>query len=1397
MQPKPTRFAVMSTAEGVGVRSPRLVERFWCQRDGSFVLDSDGFLRDPDASVYGGRSANPGALRRGDLQGVRCVVLLGEPGSGKSTAVSQPERLVVEGVSTICFDLAAYGSEDRLVREVFDDPAVGAWADGTDELCVVLDSLDEARMRIPTVGAIIADRIRRLPRDRFYLRIACRSADWLSGLEQSLKDAFGDVTVVEILPLRRVDAAEIALAWCEPDLFLNEVARANAGPLAARPLTLRFLARAFGTTGSFPDRGADLYAMGLRSLCEEQSPSRRDAGLHGALSLDERVAIARSIAAATVFGGAFGVWTGPETDAPVEDITIEALASTGSGVRGVGEVSRDAIVEVLRTGLFTSRGDQRLGWAHATFADYLAAAWVASNLTPEQSTSLLLGPDGRCWPQTRLVAAWVVAIAPEQFGFLATADPAAFQGEVELPGDALRAIVVQGLLVVAGTLTTAPWERTYRGLRHPKIAEQIRPHLRDTDPDRRRLALELADECATVELRDDLISIALDTSADSIDRVSAGWALGRLTDPDRTEALRPLALDSSARGDDDLDQLKGVGLMASWPHAMSTSEVFSVLTPARKRNFHGAYEIFIDRFRADLTANDVGAGLEWLKDLTGPGVDSDLGALANRLFELAASNPADPAVVDTFVGLVKHRFDKYEGLLFEDFRDDHGDPLSDAGLRRSVVLAVLATGASEQVLRRLPEMSFSSFGVIRADDLAWLAEIYRTTPDVRTEVRRLFEWTYDAGIEAHRELALGMSRDHPLHVDLIRTWVDPIDLASDEANEMRQARGRFHGEVPKSPSVTTRDEVNEWIMNLLDRFDRGEAMGFWQTVRLLTVAPGTTRYENEFDPDIAGRSRWAVLSGHLKVRLIEAAERYLNEHSCQPEQWLEKPAIRHFPAEAGYRAMLLLLRLAPDRLDRLPAETWTEWAPVLVGQSTASINGADWGDKLRLFEHAGPSVVGAARRALVTRVEAAVAEDRAPYAENEASYLWDETLASIYLTLARTAGPDSRLEFATTLAKRDFECFRPLLHEWVSDFSNGERQRLAARFLVDDDLESSWPIVRAVFDTDLTLAESALGGALHAWGFERFDLVSEALLADIYIWLRANFPPETDPKFDDAHAVGPRERLGHWRDDLLSRIRDRGTFDSVQAIRMISAALPDDRWLTRTLATAETALRHSQWSPTSVPLLLQLAADHRTKLVNDSGMLCTAVTAALTYIQTRLTGATPESHYLWDTYAGRPKLEDEISDYLNNALNQVLAGRSIVVNREVQIRRARPSGIGERTDLLVDALGSNDHDSARISVPVEVKGAWNSELLSAMKQQLVDRYMRDIGTTSGIYIVVWPDLESWTESADTRHGTLASLDRASVESELVSQAASHAEQGVKVEVVHLDISYRRPQQLNP
>ena len=170
-------------------------KRFWCSLDASFNLGDHGFLTDPDSEY--GAALNPNLTTFRRLQTTGFLALLGEPGVGKSWSLSADvsEYLAESpGVVAIRLDLRSFGSEDRLYRALFEDPAFIRWTTSDQELHVYLDSFDECLLRIDTVAALLADELPKYPLHRLKLRIACRTASWPALLERALKASYGEAS---------------------------------------------------------------------------------------------------------------------------------------------------------------------------------------------------------------------------------------------------------------------------------------------------------------------------------------------------------------------------------------------------------------------------------------------------------------------------------------------------------------------------------------------------------------------------------------------------------------------------------------------------------------------------------------------------------------------------------------------------------------------------------------------------------------------------------------------------------------------------------------------------------------------------------------------------------------------------------------------------------------------------------------------------------------------------------------------------------------------------------------------------------------------------------------------------------------------------------------------------
>src|SRR5450759_2854375 len=151
-------MTLLTRAAGRADRLPW--RRYWVRRGGTFEVEHGGFLVTPDAPnpLYAPRNANLTHLD--DLDAVRCVLALGDPGLGKSRefeayATRLHARISTEGVGVagatpmiLAFDVTDFDNREDLRRQVFESRSLVAWkADGVSILYLVLDSLDESLIK--------------------------------------------------------------------------------------------------------------------------------------------------------------------------------------------------------------------------------------------------------------------------------------------------------------------------------------------------------------------------------------------------------------------------------------------------------------------------------------------------------------------------------------------------------------------------------------------------------------------------------------------------------------------------------------------------------------------------------------------------------------------------------------------------------------------------------------------------------------------------------------------------------------------------------------------------------------------------------------------------------------------------------------------------------------------------------------------------------------------------------------------------------------------------------------------------------------------------------------------------------------------------------------------------
>ena len=324
----------------------------------------------------------------------------------------------------------------------------------------------------------------------------------------------------------------------------------------------------------------------------------------------------------------------------------------------------------------------------------------------------------------------------------------------------------------------------------------------------------------------------------------------------------------------------------------------------------------------------------------------------------------------------------------------------------------------------------------------------------------------------------------------------------------------------------------------------------------------------------------------------------------------------------------------------------------------------------------------------------------------------------------------------------------------------------------------SWPALRTAMESDDDFAREALLRVAAHFSFDNpfYRGLGERDIAALYL-LMARLFPRNDEAERATGFIGAWDSVGYLRDGIPRCLASLGTDAAVKALSELIAAHPEFGNLAYELSLAERAMRIATWSPLSPKEVLALADKPNLKLVTSPADLCEVLVAALEKFNASLHGAQTPVRDLWDRQRGkdiyRPIDENALSDVITRFLRTELGSSGIFANREVEVSRVPGAPVGQRTDILVNAVRrrSNGELFDPLAAVVETKGCWNGELFTALEAQLFRDYMIPLRAQAGIYLVGWFDIEKW-DPEDSRRDRVPRMPTDEVRRQLNQQAAA-------------------------
>ena len=361
----------------------------------------------------GASGRTDGSKSLSDFREEHAYVLLGDPGSGKTTEFRE-EAQRLGGA-------AKYVSARQFIRDPLE--AHPEWRDKT----LFVDGLDDRRAgtddpRTP-VDQII-QKLGLLEKPRF--RISCREADWL-GLNdrQNLEDVSPDtqVSVLRLEPLNRTATTDLlrslGFSTSEAEEFIELAGRQGLSAMLGNPLTLILLADAVGQGYAWPKSRMDTFEMACQKMATEQNQEH----LLGAGSVPPESVLDRAgyLSALHLLADDPGF-----ASAPVAYADSSVVLDEFDGLPA--SLSQDCLERAVKSRLFTGTDGQSHGPLHRHVAEFLAGRYLAKlindGLPATRVVALMISPsDDRVVTTLRGLSAWLAAHSPEARRLLIGADP--------------------------------------------------------------------------------------------------------------------------------------------------------------------------------------------------------------------------------------------------------------------------------------------------------------------------------------------------------------------------------------------------------------------------------------------------------------------------------------------------------------------------------------------------------------------------------------------------------------------------------------------------------------------------------------------------------------------------------------------------------------------------------------------------------------------------------------------------------------------------------------------------------------------------------------------------------------------------------------------------------------
>lgn len=1350
------------------------VKRYWYQeKNATYFLEKsviDDFMVDND-------TFSNKASTFEDIAKIPFLILLGEPGMGKSTELLKVMDMTSE--NKLYVDLKICYSIENIIEQIFNNKQILEWKSSNEPIYLFLDSFDECQARISELDNILIQEFKKIKeyKERIFIRIVSRSTSWPSYFRKDMIDnwygenqkSIGEskIQIFILAPFNQKNILElISEKNIDTHKFIQEAAMAKVIPFLLRPVTLNMLTSIYAEREMFPVDVYDLYLKGCHRLCAEYDSKRIEKKLSKHLSLQESFSIVTRIAGISIFTNR-NIFILDQFCEELNTVTISEIADgTDNSIDSCMQIKESDIREVLETALFTTTGDGRYTWSHYSYAEFLAAHYVIiKQFTNEQLEALLMEDiSNEVKTVNPLVetATWVASKNTRIRELLIKYNP-----EVAIKSDLSHFTMDERKNMIINLLQSLEehkldYSRTdfniyISGLNFDGIEQILLDYIENPKFHliSRQQALIIYGVCIITKKNTiaTLFKILNNTKENVLFKKECVLYINKFgIDSDKLK-LRKFIIDN-----DDTDyRLRGAILGVLWPSLIETKEMLKYLSVRKnEENIYGSYEMFISKVERSNINSELDIYAEWILELDKKFMESS----RHKKLVIIIKNLLYANVTDHFYIICKIIYNDFQNSYFNTFEKSTAfyNELSIKNKNifwKYIINITESITDFEKIIRYLHFPNHNEELLMSAIDEYSNDEINHQIYWLKLIVG-LFDYSM-SGLVVNKLYSL-MLQDDNVNKELNHIFT-AVELNSDIAVNAR-------AELQRKKNAN-KDEINADVMQYIMNGCKEDINEYLENNNidiLVNIIYNMSIDQNGYckfmhEVDIQKTFLWKKLDAETKLLLVKGMKSFPTNVKKIRTSDVEENQVT-YEQLCTFKILYYLWSNENEILKNLEFSIWE----LLINSIVKFPCSTDSNEETT--KNAMLSVVYSKNSEFINNLIMEMLEKENKNSDTLfsirlAESIWNENLVNKIVTKYKNEelsakslefilenAPDNKIQF--------FYDFLFTIAENIRQVNQYKRELIinSVQIYMKFFREEYWLLVWSYMEVDIDFGREIIK-KMSSFRNHNLSKMPEENVIELYQYIQKEYPEKEDPMHSGSSAywISPRDEIASFRNNLITNLRVRGSKLAYEKLNKLSEISPNNIGLKYALIESKENVKKNIWNPISTNDLLQLTQSSDNVLINSEKALIKLIEKLLGELQNSLQCENPNAQFLWNeqknsgkekTYT--PKTENEFSDYVTNFLREKIKSKGIVVNREVEIRRSGGSVTGERPDIVISATSKTTSYSYRqLEVIIEVKGNWHDDLLFAMENQLEKRYLISNPNSQGLYLVGWFASNKWDE----------------------------------------------------